>query len=297
MFRIIRHRKIWFIFSGLLIAASIASLLMWGIKLGTDFTGGSLLEVRWQGSIPGVAELTATIDPLLRRDFVIQPTDASGTILRMEDLSEEQHQTILQTLRAAHGEMSELRFDSIGPVIGQELARKSIWALVIIFVAIVFYVAAAFRKVAKPVSSWKYGLITIATGFHDVIIPLGLFSILGKFSGTEISAAFVAAILTILGYSINDTIVVFDRVRENLSRGAAEFETIVEQSVHQTIARSLNTTITTLLALVAIYFFGGATVRDFALALIVGIATGAYSSIFIASPLLVVWQGKVDKRS
>lgn len=295
MLPIIRYRSVWFIISGLTIAASVIVLMLWGIKFGTDFTGGSLLEVRFQNAPPSTEVLFTTLDPLLERDFVVQSTDARGAIFRMEDLSEERHQKIISALRETYGAAEELRFDSIGPVIGQELARKSIWALTIIFIAIVFYVAISFRKVARPVSSWKYGLITIATGFHDVIIPLGLFSVLGEFYGTEVNAAFVAAVLTILGYSINDTIVVFDRIRENLSRKKAEFETTVEESVNQTLARSLNTTITTLLALLAVYFFGGATVHDFALALIVGIATGAYSSIFIASPLLVVWQRRVDK--
>lgn len=290
MVAIIKHRKIWFVFSGLLVLASIGALVLWQLRFGIDFTGGSLLEVQWNGAVPAADSLRATLDPLLERDFVLQPGEAGSTLVRMEPFGEEKHQELLAALRAAHGDFDELRFDSIGPVIGKELARKSIWALVIVFLAIVLYIAWSFRKVSRPVSAWKYGLITLATGFHDVVIPLGLFAILGKFADTEVNAAFVAALLTILGYSINDTIVVLDRVRENLARGPEDFHATVEASVRQTIARSLNTTFTTLLALIAVYLFGGATVRDFALALIVGIATGAYSSIFIASPLLVVWQ-------
>jgi preprotein translocase subunit SecF len=293
MIGIIKHRKIWFVFSGIVIAIAIAALGFWRIQLGTDFTGGSLLEVRWAGEAPTITELGATIDPVLARDFIIQPTDANGSIVRTEHLSEDQHQEVLKALLALHGDFDELRFDSIGPVIGQELARKSLWALIIVFASIVLYVAFVFRKVSHPVSSWKYGLLTVVTGLHDVLIPLGLFAILGYFFGTEVNAAFVAAVLTVLGYSINDTIVVFDRIRENLSkRGSDAFEDVVESSVNQTLARSLNTSITTLLVLLAVFLFGGATVRDFTLVLIVGIIAGAYSSIFIASPLLVAWHKK-----
>lgn len=292
MFPIIKLRKIWFVFSGALILCAIVAIALWQFRFGIDFTGGSLLEIGWRGTVPATAELKTLLDPLLERDFVVQSGDADRTIIRMEPVAEEKHQEVLRVARERFGEFDELRFDSIGPVIGQELARKSIWALAIVFIAIIIYIAISFRRVSRPVAAWKYGVITILTGFHDVIIPLGLFAILGKFYGTEVNAAFIAAVLTILGYSINDTIVVLDRVRENLGKGVGVFEDVVERSVHQTIARSLNTTITTLLALVAVYFFGGETVKDFALALIVGIATGAYSSIFIASPLLVVWHRK-----
>lgn len=290
MLPIIRYRKIWFVFSGVLITASIIALALWQLRLGIDFTGGSLLEFKRTDSTNVFIDYSAIIDPLLEHDFVVQPTDRESIILRTEAINEETHQKIIGVLRAAAGEIVEIRFDSIGPVIGQELARKSIWALVVVFVAIVLYIAWSFRKVSRPVSSWKYGLITIFTGLHDIIIPLGLFSAFGQFYGTEVTAAFVAAVLTILGYSINDTIVVLDRVRENLSQGTNDFEATVNTSVNQTMARSINTTLTTLLALIAVYLFGGVTVKDFALALIVGIATGAYSSIFIASPFLVVWQ-------
>lgn len=292
MFPIIKLRNIWFIFSGALILCAVLAIAFWQFRFGIDFTGGSLLEVQWKGGVPSSHDVRGALDPLLDRDFVIQQGESDRTVIRMEPVSEETHQEVLRAARERFGEFDELRFDSIGPVIGQELARKSMWALGVVFVAIIIYIAISFRHVARPVAAWKYGVITILTGFHDVIIPLGLFAILGKFYGTEVNAAFIAAVLTILGYSINDTIVVLDRVRENLAKGVGAFEEIVERSVHQTIARSLNTTITTLLALVAVYFFGGETVKDFTLALIVGIATGAYSSIFIASPLLVVWHRK-----
>ena len=180
---------------------------------------------------------------------------------------------------------------------GEELRQKSIRGLVIVLLAIMAYVAYVFRKVSAPVQSWKYGLITIFTAFHDVIVPLGVFSALGHFKGIEVGSAFIAAILTILGYSITDTIVVMDRIRENLQKRQGAFSDIVEASVEQTYLRSLNTSLATLLTLAAIFFFGGATLHDFTLTLIIGIAVGTYSSIFIASPLLVSWDIWSKKRA
>lgn len=186
--------------------------------------------------------------------------------------------------------LEELRFDSVGPVIGQELKQKSITAMVIVLIAIVLYIAWTFRKVSKPVASWKYGITAIIALFHDVVITMGAFSILGKIYSIEVNTAFVAAILTVVGYSVNDTIVVFDRIRENLPKSDDNFENTVNSSVNQTITRSLNTSITTLIVLLSILFFGGSTIRDFILALSIGVFIGTYSSIFLASPILVVWE-------
>ena len=186
--------------------------------------------------------------------------------------------------------IEELRFDSIGPTIGQELKRKSVNAMILVLVAIVLYIAWVFRKVSKPVASWKYGITAIIALFHDVIITIGIFVILGKFFNVEINAPFVAAILTVMGYSVNDTIVVFDRVRENLPKSEEDFEGTVNISVNQTIKRSINTSLTTLLVLLSILFFGGGTIRDFVLALSIGVFIGTYSSIFLASPILVIWE-------
>lgn len=297
MLPIIKYRKIWFIFSGTLVLASFLALAVWHLRLGTDFTGGSLLEVKWNGGAPTVETVQNAVRPLLNRDFVVQPGQNNSTIIRTEALNEQQHQDILKELKA-DGTFDELRFDSIGPVLGVELFQKSLWALLIVFIGIILYISWSFRRVTKPVSSWMYGIVTIITGFHDVAFPLGLFAVLGHFYNVEVNAGFVAAILTVLGYSINDTIVVLDRIRENLSHaGLATFDVVVEASVNQTIARSVNTSTTALLALIAIYFFGGTTTKDFSLALIVGIATGTYSSIFIASPLLVAWQRIRGNRS
>ncbi len=287
--QIIANRKIWFFLSGTSIIASIIFLVLFGLRLGLDFRGGTLEEVRFTEKVPSVQEINAALGDLDLGEFIVQPVD-SGVILRMKTIDEAKHQEINIRLRERFGSAVEDRFESIGPILGEELKKKAIGALLLVFVAIVFYIAWSFRRVSKPVSSWIYGLITLITAFHDVIIPLGVFSLLGRLSGVEIGGPFVAAILTIMGYSINDTIVVLDRVRENLSRSSAAFEEIVERSVQQTLVRSVNSSMTTLLALAAVYFFGGETLKHFSLALIIGIATGTYSSIFIASPLLVVWE-------
>ncbi len=286
---IIKLRPIWYLISAILIGSSIVFLSVFGLKEGIDFAGGSLLVVRYEGARPTPIEAENTVSSLNLGGIVVQPVGDKDMSFRLKDMDEATHQNFVKLLKDKYGNITELRFDSIGPIIGQELRSKSIFALVIVFVAIMIYIAYTFRKVSVPIASWKYGFITALTAFHDVIVPIGLFALLGKLHGLEIGTSFVAAILTVMGFSIHDTIVVLDRVRENLQRTSGLFEDIVNTSLNQTIVRSINTTITTLLALIAVYLFGGESVRDFSLALIVGIAVGAYSSIFIAAPLLVTW--------
>ncbi len=292
---IIKYRSLWYLISVVLIGASIVFVAVFGLKEGIDFAGGSLLVVRYGGQRPTPVVVENDMASLNLGGIVIQPVGETDMSFRLKDMDEETHQKFLQQLKDKYGSITELRFDSIGPVIGQELRSKSIFALVIVFIAIMIYIAYAFRKVAVPIASWKYGFITALTAFHDVIVPIGLFALLGKLHGLEVGTSFVAAILTVMGFSIHDTIVVLDRVRENLQRTSGVFETIVNTSLNQTIVRSINTTVATLLALIAVYLFGGASVRDFSLALIVGITVGAYSSIFIAAPLLVTWY-KIDSK-
>lgn len=316
MFSIIKRRKIWFTLSATLVVLSLASFIVWGLKLGIDFTGGSLLEVEFLEERPAPAEVREALANLGIGDFLVQPIGEKNTVLRFKEVNEETHQQILNTLKEKFQPevkleleegiiatpefkiLEEKRFDSIGPIIGQELKQKTIWAIIIVLVAIILYIAWAFRKVSKPMASWKYGIIAVIALFHDVLIVVGVFCILGKFYNLEVGAPFVAALLTVLGYSVNDTIVIFDRTRENLARfhEVDEFQEIVERSVNQSLTRSINTALTTLLVLGAIFFFGGQTIRDFVLALIIGIVFGTYSSIFLASPLLVVWERLKKKR-
>src|SRR3989338_4173910 len=291
--QIIANRKIFYIFSGILVSASLISLLTFGLHFGIDFTGGSLLEAEYRGVRPDSEVIRRNLESLNLGTIVIQQTGSQGLILRFRDVDENTHQEIVALLKKTATGFSEKRFDAIGPTIGKELKRKSIYAIIVVLVLIVLYIAWAFRKVSKPISSWKYGVVAVIALFHDVLIPAGLFSVLGRFAGAEVDTLFVTALLTILGFSVHDTIVVFDRVRENLrnttGRGV-DFSAIVEQSVKETIIRSINTSFTVLLSLLAIFLFGGESIRYFTLTLIVGVIIGTYSSIFIASPFLVTWQ-------
>src|SRR3989338_7571146 len=289
-FSILKRTKLWFAISGVFMLASILCLIIFGLRPGVDFTGGSLLEVRFV-QVPEIASLRTTLANLGYTDPSVQTAGETDVLFRLENLSEEEHQTLLTALKEQYGQVDELRFDSIGPVIGKELRNRSLIGVLILLILIGLYVTWSFRKVGKPVAPWKYGVLTLVTAFHDMIIPLGVFAVLGHYLGWEVGTGFVAAILTVLGYSINDTIVVFDRTRENLLHKTHEsLEVILEKSLHETLGRSLTTGIATLLTLFAIFLWGGSTTQPFALALIIGILAGTYSSIFFASPLLVVWQ-------
>jgi preprotein translocase subunit SecF len=287
--QIIKHRKIYFIISALLVLASLISLLLWGLNLGIDFTGGTLMEIEFKEDQPTHQEIQEKLAGLELGQINLQSTGQQGLILRLKDIDEETHQKILENL--GREKIEEKRFESVGPLIGQELKRKAIWAILLALLAIIIYIAWTFRKITKPVASWQYGLVAIAALFHDILIALGFFSVLGHYYNVEIGLPLVAAFLTILGYSVNNSIVIFDRARENLLRvNWTDFEGIINQSINQSLTRCLNTALTTLFVLLAIFFLGGQSIKYFALALIAGIIIGTYSSVFLTSPLVVVWQ-------
>lgn len=300
-YRIIQNRKVFLSISTILVIASVFFLFKWGLNFGIDFTGGSLLEVKFDNHQPTITEVQDSLQEVNLDNLIIQPTASDSVILRFKEVNEDTHQLILSNMEQMiageeNASMKELRFDSVGPSIGQELKSKSFNASIIVLIMIIAYISFAFRKVSKPVASWKYGTTAIVALVHDVVITLGAFAVLGHFYGIEINTPFIAAILTVLGYSVSDTIVVFDRIRENLPKSSENFEGTINRSVNQTLSRSINTSFSAILALLAIFFFGGDTIKDFALALTVGIFIGTYSSIFIASPVLVVWD-KLAKRS
>lgn len=286
---VIKLRPIWYAISGSLIVASIVSLAVYGLRFGIDFTGGALLSVRFQDR-PTSVQVERALDGIDVGSITVQPVGATDANIRMKTLNHEESLVVMERLQSSFKGSEQLRLDSIGPAVGTELRTKSIKALLISLVAILIYIAYAFRKVSAPVENWKYGVITAISAFHDVIIPIGVFSVLGALGYYEIDTTFVVAVLTVLGYSINDTIVVLDRVRENLHKMNGSFAHIVSESVKQAALRSINTSMTTLVSLIAIFLFGGETLKPFALALIIGIVSGAYSSIFIAAPLLVTWE-------
>ncbi len=289
---IIGRSKFWLSAAGAIVALAIMALLIFGLKFGIDFTGGSLLQVDVpQTSVEGATTPEAIRAALASEGYeaVVQSAGDDDYFVRLGPVTEEDHERILAAIATIAPQATELKFESVGPVIGGELKSKSTRAIVIMLVLIAAYIAFAFRKVSQPVASWKYGVVTMVAALHDVLVPLGIFAVLGRVLGYEIDTAFVAAMLTVLGYSINDTIVVLDRTRENLfhhRHSDRTFGDIVNASVNQTMGRSINTTLTTLLPLFAIVLLGGETTRPFALALMIGIASGAYSSIFVASPLL-----------
>jgi len=301
----VRNRKIAYIFSGTLVLVSFCALIIWGLKPGIDFTGGSLLEANYPNNRPDIAKIQASVNALGFGNVSIQLAGDSGIIVRSKDLSQEEHQKLLAALNIDGKIAEEKNFNSIGPVIGKELRQKSWIAIILVAVMIILYIAFAFRKVSLPVSSsqggtlasWKYGVVAVLALIHDVTIPTGTFALLGHFKGIEVDTLFITALLTTLGFSVHDTIVVFDRIRENLKKQIGlSFDDTVEISIRQTMARSIITSMTVIFVLVALLIFGPASTKYFSLALLIGVVFGTYSSICLASPLLVSWKKWSEKR-
>lgn len=289
MFRIVQRRTFFFVLSLLILVPGIIGFARWGLRLGIDFTGGTIIEY---GSLSeGIKTLEAVFkEQGYRPSF--QPTSGGGVSVRLEHLSNEQHAALSAALKQPLPSLEEKSFETIGPTIGRELRSKAITATAIVLIAILVYITWAFRRVSVgPVKAWVYGAATIVALVHDVFIVVGVFALLGHYRALEVDSLFVTALLTVLGFSVHDTIVVFDRIRERLlTTEAPTFEDTVNESVNQTLGRSLNTSLTTLLVLFALFLFGGESIHAFTLALLVGITAGTYSSIFVASPLLVVWE-------
>lgn len=285
--KVIQYRKIFYAISGILILASILSLAVWGLKPGLDFTGGSLLSISFESEIPTAEKVQSVLAERGYGDASVRLAGSNSYIIRTKEINQEQKNAIVSILGA-----TEKEFNTIGPVLGVEAVRKSYIAIILVLLAIILFITFAFRKVSKPISSWIYGIVAILALLHDVIIPTGVFSILGYLRGFEVNTLFVTALLVVLGFSVHDTIVVFDRVRENLKNendrgGKKPFDQIVGESVSETFTRSINTSLTTLLAVLVLYILGPEATRHFALAMGIGIVVGTYSSIFIGSPLLV----------
>jgi preprotein translocase subunit SecF len=308
---VINNRKILYTFTTILLAISIGALAVWGLKPGIDFAGGTLIEVAYNSQpsvslsttspmsvIPTQAELISAVTPI-DPAVSVRPSGTDGYFIRMKAVTQTEKAEVLNAISINGTASSTIKsFDSIGPVLGAESLRKAIVSIILVILAIVLYITFAFRKVSEPVSSWKYGLIAIISLVHDIIIPLGVFAILGHTAGYEVDTLFVTALLVILGFSIHNTIVVFDRVRENLSHASSNkpFGEVVGESVNQTLTRSMNTSLTVLIALVALYVFGGESTQHFTLALIIGILAGTYSSVCFGSSLLVTFEKWAAKK-
>ncbi|MBD3238264.1 MAG: protein translocase subunit SecF [Candidatus Moranbacteria bacterium] len=313
MLKIIQHKKVYLIFSGLLMLVSIMALSIFGLNLGIDFTGGSLMRIQTNQDQINTQDIKQILNQKQQEpefqdilgNYTVQPVTENQFLIKTTHLEEKDHQQILQILKKqlnnkqanteqVNNPITEIKYDSIGPTIGKELKGNAQKAILVVLVAIVIYIALAFKKVSSQLNKYeslRYALVAIIALIHDILITLGIFSVLGHFYNVQIDSYFIAALLTILGYSVNDTIIVLDRIRENiLKKGNQAFEAVVNKSVNQVIGRSINTSITTLIVLFAILLFGGETIYYFVLTLIIGIISGTYSSIFLASPLLVVFK-------
>jgi preprotein translocase subunit SecF len=287
----LKYKKVYFTFLALASIASIASLVFFGLKPGIDFTGGSILEIEYKGERPDNQTIEEKLTGLDLGQFTVQPAQEKGIIIRTKDIPESVHQDIIQ--RLGKDDIEEKRFESVGSVIGKELKEKTMTLVIVSLLAIIIYIAFAFKKVQGSVKSWQYALSSLLCLSHDVLIPLGVLAALGYLYDVEISIAVITALLTVIGCSINNVIVVFDRIRENtIKRSYPTFSEIVNKSINQTLGRCLSTSFAYLLPLVAIFFFGGDTLKYFSLSLILGIAAGTISGIFLAGPVLVSWLGK-----
>jgi preprotein translocase subunit SecF len=292
---ILRHKKIFFAFSIILVVVALIGIFSKGFNWGIDFTGGSVIEINYTNTVPTFEQVQATVKTTLP-EATVQKIGDTGFLVRTTELNQEAKDSFLKSLTST-GEFSEGRFNTIGPSVGQELRTKSLLAMILVAIAIILFVAFAFRSVSQSVSSWKYGVVVLAVLFHDILIPAGFFA----WSGIQVDTLFVVGILTILGVSVNDTIVVFDRIRENLKKfyhgkNSIPFSEIVGKSISETFTRSIMTSATVLLALLALVLVGPETTRNLSITMFLGMLFGTYSSIFVAAPLLVVWNNYSEKR-
>lgn len=291
---IIAKRKIYLGFSGTLVFLSLVLVAVFGFQAGIDLKGGTAWQVAFKTPVR-IDEIKSLFRSEAGIEVVVNTSSDGSLILRLSDLDEADHQKYLGRLTEEFGELEEKNFSSIGPTIGSELKRKAIWAIVLVMIGISIFITWAFRKVSEPVRSWKYGLITLVTLFHDVTIPAGLLAVLGRLKGIEIDTNFIVALLVVMGFSVHDTIVVFDRIRENLLifRGKnLPLRDIINKSVSETFVRSVNTSLTLIFMLLTLLFLGPPSLFFFILTILVGTIFGTYSSIFVASPLLYLSQGR-----
>lgn len=291
-----KYQNLFFFIPAAATVLAIVAIIIFGLKPGIDLKGGSLLQVTYPDGRPELADLQAKVDSLNYGEIRIQPSNEQDFILRQRDLTPDEKSKLTGEL-SLFGAITEKQYNSVGPTIGAELMQKAWWAIAMITLLTIFFIAFAFRGISVPVASWKYGVVAIVTLLHDILIPTGLFAYLGYARDAEVGALFIVALLTILGISINDTIVVFDRIRENLNlnitnKKVEPFANLVWRSIGQTLTRSVNTSVTVIVVLFALFFVGPESTQDFALTLIVGMVAGTYSSILVASPLLIL----IEKR-
>jgi preprotein translocase subunit SecF len=296
---IVKHRTFFFWLTGLVLAGAVASIAVFGLPLSIDFTGGSLVEVAYEEARPDLTAARAAVEATGITGASVRESGENGLVVRTHTLTSEEHEALLLALAGGNVEaITELRYTTIGPSLGSELATKALYALMVVSLFIVLYIALVFRKVSKPVPSWGYGLIVILMLAIDIVVPAGFFAAYAHFTGAQVDSLFVVALLALLGYCVNDVIVIFDRVREHLKWNAQRkeanpkepeepFDVTVGKSIDETMGRSINTSLTVALALVAIILFGAEATRNFALVMLVGVVIGTFSSITRSAPLLI----------
>ncbi len=291
-------KKYWyFIISTIVIIPGIISLFLFGLNMSIEFTGGSRLTLTFEKNVTD-QQIKGIKDVFNEKKIKISTVERSqkDVFIRTSPITEEEDTFLIEDLKIRVGEFKQSQYETVGPTIGGETTLNALKALGISSLLIVLYITWSFRKVPKPTSSFRFGIAAIIALIHDALLLLGVFSLLGHFLGVEIDSLFVTAVLTVIGFSVHDTIVVFDRIRENLKRvGGADFEQTVNDSILQTLDRSFNTSLTVVLVLVSLLLFGGESIRWFVVALLIGVISGTYSSIFNAAPILVVWQELVDR--
>ncbi len=295
-FQFTKYRKIYYGFSGILVLISLMAIIFFGIAPGIEFAGGSVLEVEYTEEVPAAEELNRKLSEAGFQEASVQPFGERGFLIRTESFDEETHQELMSVLEGAE----ERQFESIGPVVGEELKNMSFMAIIIASLLVIIYIAISFKEENSSVSSGKYGVIATGVAFlHDVLIVLGIFSLLGYLYGVQITIPIAVALLTTLGYSINDTVVIFDRIRENMRKnrsGRDSLEKVINNSLNETLGRSLGTSLTTLLVLFSLLFFGSTMLFYFVLALVLGIVLGTYSSIFLAGCLVLDWNSLTQRK-
>jgi preprotein translocase subunit SecF len=296
---LMNHKYTLLLVPGIVSLLALVSIALWGLKPGVDIASGTNLQIAFPDGRPAVSEVQRVVSPLGLGEVRVQPTGANSYILRERTLTNDEKNTLENAL-ATLGTTKEENISIASPAVSSELFKKGMLAFVLVALSVIIFIAFAFRHVSKPLASWKYGVIVIVTLLHDVIVPVGLFALLGHVRGAEVDSLFIVALLTILGVSINDTIVVFDRIRENLKHNQEfhkkeGFDEVVSRSIWQTLTRSINTSLAVLIVLFALFLIGPVSTKDFALTLIAGMIAGTYSSMLLAAPLLVIWEEKQKK--
>ncbi len=290
MIDFIKYKNIFFVLTLLMIAGSVAAIAIYGLRPGIEFTGGNVLEIEYDGQRPDISQVREIIAGLSLKEAAIYEIGERGMMIRTENLDSKKQAELSSAIGQA-GEFQERSFEAVGPMVGKELTNKMAALVLISLAAMLLYIAVAFRNVPGPVNSWQYGIASFLILCHDVLVPLGVFAVLGAFGGVQITIPIITALLIVVGYAINNVIVVYDRVRENLMREhKASFAENVNRAINQTLSRQINTSLATLLPVFAIYFWGGESLKYFSLALILGIGIGTYSSVFLAGQALVFWR-------